>query len=261
MRPQYYFAMITRGMTSKQKYDHLCEDLNKLRYRMDYYRPKAIKEIKKSKTFPAWKTFDYYVKETNNKYVIVYYVDNLYTIETPKELFFLDYFDGKEHYVVRWGASPYKQTPDSPMELVRVLHVYERHFLNRYNERFLKNQDLMANEVASRFLTRNDIGMPIEITEDINRNMGKYGKMGKWGYRVNDGMCFAKTVMEGNECENGDVKLDAICIMYKTFVSEIILTDNQNNAIMKEYWDKWTRSYLNFLRENNGNDILLTLEP
>ena len=91
--------------------------------------------------------------------------------------------------------------------------------------------------------------------------MGKYGKLGKWGYRVNDGMCFAKTVMEGNECENGDVKLDAICIMYKTFVSETILTDNQNNAIMKEYWDKWTRSYLNFLRENNGNDILLTLEP
>lgn len=256
--------MITGGMTSKEKYDHLSEDLKKLRYRMDYYRPKAIKEIKKANSFPIWKTYDYSVPETNNKYVIVYYVDNANNIESPRELFFLDYHDGKEHFVVRWGASPYKQTPDSPMKLVRVLHVYESHFLKRYNERFLKNEGLMANEVASRFLTRNDISMPIEITEEMNRNIGKYGEYGKWGYRVNDGMCFAKTVMEGTPSDDGDIKkykVDAICIMYKTFVSESILTDNQNNAIMKDYWDKWTRSYLDFLRENNGEDFDLILEP
>lgn len=252
--------MITGGMTSKQKYDHLSEDLKKLRYRMDYYRPKAIKDIKKANSFPAWKTYDYLVQESNNKYVIVYYVDSPYNIERPKELFFLDYHDGREHYVVRWGASPYKQTPDSPMKLVRVLHVYERHFLKRYNERFLKNENLMANEVASRFLTRNDSIMPIEISEEINRNIGKYGEFGKWGYRVNDGMCFAKTVTEGKDSED-EYKVEAVCIMYKTFVSETIMTDNQNNAILKSYWDKWTRSYMNFLKENNGEDITLTLDP
>lgn len=256
--------MITGGMTSKEKYDHLSEDLNKLRYRMDYYRPKAIKEIKRANSFPAWKTYDYLVPDSKNKYFIVYYVDSLYNLDNPKELSFLDYYDGKEHCVVRWGASPYKHTSDTPMKLVRVLHVYESHFLKRYNERFLNNESLMANDIASRFLTRNDIIMPIEITEEINRNIGKYGEYGKWGYRVNDGMCFAKTVVEGTASEDGDVKkhkVDAVCIMYKTFVSKSILTENQNNAIMKEYWDKWTRLYLDFLRENNGEDFDLTLEP
>lgn len=255
--------MITRGMSSKQKYDHLSEDLNKLRYRMDYYRPKAIKEIKKTNSFPALKSYDYIVRESNNKYVIVYYVDCPYNIEKPKELFFLDYCDDRDHYVVRWFPFPYKPL-DRPMIAVRTLHVYDSHFLKRYNERFLKNDSLLANQVASIFLSRNDIIMPITMTEEIYRNIGKYGEFGKLGYRVNDGMCLAKTVMEGNESEDGDTKkqkLEAVCIMYKTFLSETILKDNQNYAIMKEYWDKWARSYEVFLKENNGEDILLTLEP
>ena len=231
---------------------------------MGYYRPKAIKEFKKAKTFPIWKTYDYFVQETNNKYVIVFYVDSPYNVNFPKELYFLDYYDGKEHYVVKWAASPYKHTPDSPMILVRVLYVYERHFLNRYNERFINNKALMANEVASRFLSRNDIIMPIYISEEINRNIGKYGKYGEWGYRVKDGMCFAKTIIEGVPSEDGDAKKDkveAICVIFKTFVSEGIMSDNQNEAINKEYWDKWTKSFFDFLNENNGEDITLTLEP
>jgi hypothetical protein len=251
-------------MSSKQKYDHLSKDLKKLRYRMDYYRPKAIKEIKKSNYFPAWKTYDYIVRESNNKYVIVYYVDSPRNIEKPRELFFLDYNDDNEndHFVVRWCASPYKQTPDSPMKLVRTLHVYDSHFLKRYNERVLKNESLMPNEVASIYFSRNDIIMPIEMNEEIYRNVTKYVEFGKFGYRVNEGMCLAKTVPEGNEeTDVSKQKLEAVCILYKTFLSETILKENQKYAIMKEYWDKWTKSYLNFLKENNGNDILLTLEP
>jgi hypothetical protein len=252
-------------MSSKEKYDHLANDYNKVRYRMGYYHDKAIKEIKRANIFPAWKTYDYIAHESNNKYVIVFFVDNPYNINNPKVTFFLDYHDDKNnHYVVRWGASPYKQTPDSPFKLVRVLHVYEPHFLNRYKERFLKDNTLFANEVASRFLSRNDISVQIEITEEINRNIGEYGKFGKLGYRVKDGMCFAKTVVEGMPSEDGNHKNDkveAICIMYKTFVNDIMLFENHNKAIMQETWDKWTKSYIDFINENNGNDITLTLEP
>ena len=256
--------MITAGMTSKEKYDHLGEDLEKVRYRMAYYRPKVIKEFKKSFAFPAWKTYDYTVQESNNKYVLVYYVENQFQIDNPKEIFFLDYHNGKEYDVVRWVAQPYRQTPDSPMKLVRVLHVYDSHFLQRYKERFLKDMTLNANEVASRFLSRNDVIVQIDLSEEMNRNIEKYGELGQWGYKVKDGMCFAKTVIEGIESEDGDVKknkVDAICILFKTFVTESIMSDNQNFAISRETWDKWNKDYFNFMKENNGEDITLRLEP
>lgn len=256
--------MITAGMTSKEKYDHLCEDLEKIRYRMTYYRPKAIKEFKNSYTFPAWKTYDYTVQKSNNKYVLVYYVENQFQINNPKEIFFLDYYDGKEHDVVRWVAQAYRQTPDSPLKLVRVLHVFDSHFLQRYKERFLKDMTLNANEVASRFLSRNDVMVQIDVSEEINRSIEKYGELGKWGYKVKDGMCYAKTVFEGIESEDGDVKknkVDAICILFKTFVTESIMSDNQNYAIRRETWEKWNKSYIDFLKENNGEDITLGLEP
>ena len=256
--------MITAGMTSKEKYDHLSEDFEKIRYRMTYYRPKAIKEFKKTFTFPAWKTYDYTVPESKNKYVIVYYAENQFQIDTPMEIFFLDYHNGKEHDVVRWGAQPYRQTPDSPLKLIRVLHVYDSHFLQRYKERFLKDLTLDANEVASRFLSRNDGMVQIDVSEEINRNIEKYGEFGKWGYKVKDGMCFAKTVIEGGESEDGDEKknkVDAICILFKTFVPESILSDSQNFAISRETWEKWNMAYFSFIKENNGEDITLRLEP
>lgn len=256
--------MITAGMTSKEKYDHLGEDLEKVRYRMTYYRPKAIKELKKSFTFPALKTYNYTVQGSNNKYVIVYYVENRFQIDNPKEIFFLDYHNGKEHDVVRWGAQLYRQTPDSPLKLVRVLHVFESHFLQRYKERFLKDMSLEANEVASRFLSRNDSMVQIDISEEINRNIEKYGELGKWGYKVKDGICFAKTVIEGIESKDGDVKknkVDAICILFKTFLTESIMSDNQNFAISRETWEKWNKAYFDFMNENNGEDITLRLEP
>ena len=56
-------------------------------------------------------------------------------------------------------------------------------------------------------------------------------------------------------------KVDAICILFKTFVPESILSDSQNFAISRETWEKWNMAYFSFIKENNGEDITLRLEP
>jgi hypothetical protein len=256
--------MITLGMTYKQMYDHLAEDLDKLKYRLDYYKPKAIKEFRKARKFPAWKCYDYEFPQTRTKYVVYYYAENINCVDKPISGFFVDLLFDRKRLVVKWGASGYQHTPECPLVLIRQLHAYSSHFLHRYNERFLKDDSLTANDIACQYLARNDIAMPIKITEDINRNIDQYGEGGKQGFRVRDGLCFAQTILEGKTSEDGDRtkdKVDAIAIVYTTFMTESLMTKGQKLAIEKEHWEKWTRAYLAFLKENNGNDIVLTLEP
>lgn len=51
--------MITDFETYKEVYDHLEKDHEKIKYRVDYYLPKAIKEFQKATTFPACKWYEY----------------------------------------------------------------------------------------------------------------------------------------------------------------------------------------------------------
>lgn len=256
--------MITYGMTYKQMYDHLCEDLGKLNYKMEYYLPKAIKEFRKTKRFPAWKWYEYETPQTRNKYVIFYYAENLNCIENPQSGFFVNVVFDRQRFVVQWGATGYKHTPESPLKLLRQIHAYSSHFLHRYNERFLKDETLTSNDIACQYLSRNNDAMPIEITEEINRNVEQYGEGGKNGYRVRDGVCFAQTCIEGQQSDDGDRnkdRVDAMAIVYTTFMSEYKMTDSQRFAIDKEHWEKWTRAYLDFMKESKGNSLTLRLEP
>ena len=244
-------------------YDHLAEDLKKVEYRKEYYLPKAIKEFRKAKVFPVWKWYEYKVPNTNNKYVIYYYSENANSIEKPQVGFFVDVFWDKQRYLIRWGASPYRHTPRSSFILLRQLHVYTSHFLHRYNERFLKDESLSSNDIACRYLSRNEIATPIDINKEINAHIDDYGENAKWGYHVHDGFCFTRTCLEGEFHEDNREKdrVDAMVIVYTTFITEAEMSDRQVLAIEKEHRINWTDSFIGLIKEAEDGVVTLTLEP
>lgn len=251
-------------MTYKEMYNHLAEDLSKVKIKEDYLRPKAIREFKKERRFPAWRWYEYTIPATQNKYIIFFYAESRALIEKPQVDFFTVVFDNKKRFVIQWGANGYKHTEDSPLSLIRQIHAYSSHFLERYNERILKDKSLNANDVACRFLSRNTIKMPITMNEEINKRLEQYGDGAKYGYRVRDGFCFAQSVIDGISSKDGDRrkdKVDAMFILYTTFMNESDMADTQLKAINKEHYNtclKWNK-YLH--QEAKDGFIDLTLEP
>lgn len=256
--------MITPSMTYKEMYDHLAKDLKKVEYRIEYYLPKAIKDFRKARKFPVWKWFEYEVPQTNNNYVIFFWADNPSYIEKPRSNFFVNIFFGRQRFVVKYLVGGYRHTPNSPMILIRQIHVYTSHFLHRYNERFLKDDSLSTNDIACRYLSRNDVAMPIEINESINKHIEEYGECAKHGFRVEDGVCFTRTGLEGKFYGDEDRDkdhVDAMGIVYTTFMSEYEMTDVQRAAIQKEHWEKWSESFIDFMKEAKDGVLRLKLEP
>lgn len=251
-------------MTYKEMYNHLANDLKKVQIREDYLRRKAIKEFKAERKFPAWRWYEYTIPATNNKYIIFFYAESRFFIEKPIADSFCIMFNDKQRFIIQWIAGGYKQTEDSPISFIRQIHAYTSHFLERYNERFLKDKTLNANDIACRYLSRNKIGMPITMSEDINKNLEKYGENAQTGYRVKDGFCFARSAVEGTKSEDGDRnkdKVNAMLVLYTTFMNEAGLANTQLSAINEEHYNTWLRSIQHIHKETKDGIITVQLEP
>ena len=83
--------MLTPSMTYKEMVDHLASDREKLQIKKDILRPKAIRELKKEKKFPAWRCYEYTVPATRNLYVIFFYAASRAFVENPIVDSFCDY--------------------------------------------------------------------------------------------------------------------------------------------------------------------------
>lgn len=251
-------------MTYKEMYDHLAADKQKVDIKKDNLLPKAIKSFRKASRFPAWELYEYKIPATNNQYVIYFYAEHSTRAENPEVGSFCIMYNGKQRLVIKWGAGGYKHTPDSPIMGIRRIDAYTGHFWERYNERILKDESLTPDQIAVRYLTRNNVGMPIEQNEDINRNHERYGETGKYAYRVRDGICFAQSMVDGVISEDGDRhkdKVDAILVLYTTFMNESKMEDSQRDAIFKEHCEKWMQFYEDFQKEAKDGVITLRLEP
>ena len=256
--------MILPTMTYKEMYDHLAADKQKVDIRKEYFMPKAVRAFKKKTKFPAWEIYEYTVPATNNKYVIYFYAESRLQAGKPEAGSFSIVYNGKNRFIVKWGAGPYKHTPDSDMMAVRQIHAYTPHFMQRYTERFLKDETLTANEVAARYLSRNTIAMPLQQNDGINRNHEKYGEKGQYAFRVRDGVCFSYSLVDGIPSEDGDRhkdQIEALYICYTTFMNESGMQESQRMAIFAEHGKKWMQAYNDFQREAKDGGITLKLEP
>ena len=255
--------MLLPSMTNKEMYDHLGEDREKVKIREEYFLPKAIKELKIAKRFPACKWYEYTVPESKNKYIIFYYAESRIAINRPNVGNFCLVYDNRNRYVIKWGARTYSRTKDGPLMFIREIQVYTPHFFERYRDRGLKDSSLCINDVVCAYLSRNKEAVPIEMNEKINRHLEKYGAGAKYGYRVRDGFCFAFSNVQITKSKDGDTNKDkheALYVVYKTFMNESNMKENQLLAIDQEHIDAWQQYFKQFREEAVDGKIELVLE-
>lgn len=231
--------MILLSMTYKEMYDHLAADKQKVDIKKESLLPKAIKSFRKEMRFPAWLLYEYKIPATNNQHIIYFYAESRVQAEKPIFDSFCTIHDDEQYLFIRGIAGGYKHTTNQPISLIRQIHVYETHFLERYNERFLNKSSLSIDEIACRFLSRNNNPIPIQVNEGINRNHKKYGKNGQQAFRVRDGLCFTRCYVDGVISPDGDRekdKIEAMCVIFKTYISKSEMPDEQQIAIDQEHF-------------------------
>lgn len=209
--------MIVANMNLHEVYANLMREMPKLDWKRNTLLPKAAKEIKKSVEFPACQMYDYKSPSNNNQYIIYFYRE--YPFAPVLAGYLLILFDGSKRYIIKWTD---KGIPE--------VHIYTSHFLQRYKERFLKQPDLTANEVAVRYLSRNFTMRIMNVDERINRRIKKYGEYAGEGFLVQDGFCFklsAEELMEGEE-------LPVRISFFTTFMPLSEMSDTQREAIFEE---------------------------
>ena len=208
--------MIVANMNLHEAYANLMADVQKLEWKREALFLKAGKEINKKGTFPGWVMYDYQPPSSNNHYIIYFYR------ELPFGNIFGGFlcvlFDGAKRFILKWT---HEHSPE--------IHVFTSHFLQRYKERFLKQPDLSANEVAVRYLTRNTHMHPIAIDERISKRVAEYGEYAGEGFLVADGFCFK---LSGEEVldDKPAIKIS----LFTTFMPLSDMTDSQREAIFEE---------------------------
>lgn len=225
--------MLVTSMSCKEMFYNLASDKEKVDIKKEYLRSRAIKELKKKSKFPAYVWYEYKIPTTQNKYFIFFYAANRWMVEKPEVESFCELFDDNKRFIIKWGVCPYKHCENREPMLLPLIHAYSSHFFQRYKERYLKDETLSTNDVIFRFLARNGKEFfPIKITNEINNNIEKYGIAGEIGCIVTDGFCFIQSNLEGTPGENKiDDKIDAMMLIYTTFISKNEMGESQYEAI------------------------------
>ena len=203
-------------MNLHEVYANLMADKQKLDWKRDSLFPKALKEMQRRGELPAWVMYEYKLPSSNNQYIIYFYA------ERPYARIIGDYccvlFDENKRYIVKRIDTA-----------IPEIHVLTSHFIQRYNERFLKQPELTANETAIRYLTRNTSMKPMAIDKRINKNIGEYGEYGDEGFLVADGFCFKRS---GEESVKGEQPVRIS--LFTTFMPRDEMSESQRNAIFEE---------------------------
>ncbi|MBR6842265.1 MAG: hypothetical protein IKM77_08225 [Prevotella sp.] len=206
--------MIVANMNLHEVYDTLMEEMPKLDWKRESLHSKAIKEMERSMRFQC--LYDYKIPSSNNQYIIYFYRTHLFAPVQSGYLCIL--YDGSKRFVIKWTdwRSP-------------AIHVFTSHFLQRYKERFLKQPEMTANEVAVMFLSRNSEMKPMAVDERINKHIEKYGEFAGEGFLVPDGFCFK---LSGKETLEG--KAPVGISFFTTFMPLSEMSDTQREAIFEE---------------------------
>lgn len=218
--------MIVANMNLHEVYDTLMGEMQKLDWKRDALRSKAEKEMDRQMGFQHsamafasaqnYVMYDYKIPSSNNQYIIYFYREHPFAPIQSGYLCVM--FDGTKRFIIKWTdwRSP-------------AIHVFTSHFLQRYKERFLKQPEMTANEVAVRFLSRNMEMKPMTVDEHINKHIEKYGEFAGEGFLVSDGFCFK---LSGKEYLDG--KASVGISFFTTFMPLSEMSRSQQEAIFEE---------------------------
>ena len=235
--------IILNSMTYKEIYNEIAEDSYKIKIKQECLKKKVIRKFKREKQFPAYEIINYKIPATNNEYIIFFYAENYSCIESPYVDSFCIAFNktARNRVIIRWVYGGYQHPNNTQIQDVLQLHIYTSHFLQRYNERLLKNPMLSANEIMCRFIIRNRVATPITITEEINRNIAKYSNKVMQGFSVDDGFCFTLCGIQTSNSNDlaGTDNVEALLFLYTTFMKESDMSSSQQQEIQKSSNEIW----------------------
>ncbi|MBQ9311493.1 MAG: hypothetical protein IJ213_00445 [Bacteroidales bacterium] len=235
--------IIIDSMTYKEIHNEILEDSYKIRIKQECLKTKVIRKFKKEKNFPAYEIINYKIPATNNEYIIFFYAKNYNCIKSLYTDSFCIAFDktARHRVIIRCLYGGYRPKNNTSIQKILQLHIYTSHFLQRYNERFLKNPILSSNEIMCRFIIRNSIITPIPITENINKNIEKYNDKNMQGLVINDGFCFALCGSQTNNSVdmNKQGNIEALLFLYTTFINSLNLSSSQRQTIDKGFYETW----------------------
>ena len=213
-------------------------EMPKLDWKRDVLLPKAVKQMDKAMRYQVasytqafgyenascthtlryddFVMYDYKIPSSNNQYIIYFYREQPLGPVLSGYLCVL--YDGSKRFVIKW--TDWRKP---------AVHVFTSHFLQRYKERFLKQPDMTANEVAVRFLSRNFQLKPMPVDERINKHVEKYGEYAGEGFLAPDGFCFKLSGMERLE---GTAPVGIS--FFTTFMPISDMSKSQQQAIYEE---------------------------
>lgn len=205
--------MIVPSMNSQELVVEIINDIKIVVRKAIYLTESLRREAIKSKTKHLQRVFDYKSQQKNDWIIIVDY-----HIKNPIYIMAVFYLD--QHGFLN-GIMKDNEN--------RALYHYSSHFLERYNERFLKRENISKKELLTSYLSQNptSIFTFIEATPEM-----KYRFFG----RSRDGIALGN-VERVNASPNK-------IIHFRTFIANDMIFENQENVFnilgqgYENYWNE-----------------------
>jgi hypothetical protein len=205
-------------MNSEELYNEIFKDFEIVQRKATYLTDGLRREAIKSKAKHVNRIFDYKSKQLNKWFIVADYI-----VGHPAFILVVHYLDEYGFNGIRIDAGNQSLTHVTP------------HFLERYNERFLKQPNLSKLELLKRFIKNN----PVYVIQSVfDTETKKYKISG----RVNEGIVLGiKEVLRGKGKEINQ---------YKTFISSDMIFENQADALnyLGEQYDKYWNELPNITR-------------
>ena len=211
--------MIVPAMTSQELYKEIHTDLEIVFRKAGYLTSGLRREAVKSKTKYIQRIFDYKSKRQNKWFIVVDY----YVVQ-PEFTVVVYYIDncGLNGVRINWNN--------------KSLTHFTSHFLERYNERFLRQENLSKLELLKRFISKNPIEVIRSMPDSDTINNRIFGR-----FKEGIGLGFDEVLSEdGKEIHH-----------FKTFISNEMIFESQLddfNLIGKEYDAFWDETFKNIRR-------------
>jgi hypothetical protein len=211
--------MIVPAMDSKELYKEIHTDLEIVFRKAGYLTSGLRREAVKSKTKYVQRIFDYKSKRHNKWFIVVDYY-----VAQPVFTVVVYYFDncGLNGIRINWNN--------------KSLTHFTSHFLERYNERFLRQENLSKLELLKRFIPKNPIEVIRSVPDSDTINNRIFGRF-KEGIGLGYDEVFGE---DGKEIHH-----------FKTFISNEMIFESQLddfNLIGREYDSFWAETFKNIRR-------------
>ena len=145
--------MIVPSMSSKELHREIISDFEIVVKKAYYLSLGMRREVVKSKKKYVRRTFDYKTRKYNNWIIVIDY-----HLKEPM-------FYSAVYFLDQYGFNAIRVNSD-----LRSLTHFTPHFLERYNERFLKHEELSKIELLKRFIAENPFDAVRYFTQDPSRN-------------------------------------------------------------------------------------------